>query len=109
MPTKRVFICSPLSGNVERNMRRAEIYCRFAFDEGYVPVCPHIYYPRFLDDCKRDERLIGMRYGMEEMWRCKQVWVFGENFSCGMKQEIALAKQLKIPIRYFDCDMEEIR
>ena len=108
MPTKRVYICSPLKGNIEKNMRRAETYCRFAFDEGYVPVCPHIYYPRFLDDTDKDERLMGMRYGLEAMWQCTQLWAFGERISDGMRAEIDLAKQLKIPVRYFDYDMEEI-
>ena len=108
MPTKRVYICSPLKGNVEKNMKRAEIYCRFAFDSGFVPVCPHIYYPRFLDDTDKGERAAGMRYGLEAMWQCRQLWVFGERISDGMRQEIELARQLKIPIRYFDSDMEEI-
>lgn len=107
MPTKRVFVCSPLKGNVERNMARAEIYCRFVFDEGYVPVAPHIYYPRFLDDTDKDERAAGIRYGLEEMWRCKQVWVFGR-VTDGMRAEIELAKELKISVIYFDLDMEEI-
>lgn len=107
-PTKRVFICSLLSGAIERNMKRAEIYCRFAFDSGFVPVAPHIYYPRFLDDENKIERAAGQRYGLEEMWRCKQLWVFGERISSGMKAEIDLAKELKIPVRYFDSDMEEI-
>ncbi len=108
MPTKRIFICSALAGNVERNMRRAEIYCRFAWDSGFVPVAPHVYYPRFLDDTDKDERAAGMRYGLEEMWRCKQLWAFGLKITDGMKAEIELAKQLKIPVRYFDADMEEI-
>ena len=108
MPTKRVYICSPLKGNIERNMRRAEVYCRFAFDEGYVPICPHIFYPRFLDDTDKDERAAGMHYGLQEMWQARQLWVFGANITDGMRAEIELAKQLKIPIRYFDSDMEEI-
>lgn len=108
MPTRRVYICSPLKGNMKKNMQRAEMYCRFAFEKGFVPVCPHIYYPRFLDDTDKDERLMGMRYGLEAMWQCRQVWVFGERISDGMQQEIELAKELKIPIRRFDLDMEEI-
>ena len=48
-----------------------------------------------------------MRYGLELMWQVKEVWVFGEQISEGMRAEIDLAKDLNIPIRYFDCDMEE--
>ena len=106
-PKKRVYICSPLKGNVERNMTRAKIYCRFAFDSGYVPICPHIYYPQFLDDGDKNERAAGMRYGLEDMHEAREVWVFGERISDGMRAEIELAKDLKIPVKYFDEDMEE--
>jgi hypothetical protein len=109
IPTKRVYICSPLKGNVERNISRAEIYCRFAYDSGYVPIAPHIYFPRFLNDDDKNERAAGQRYALECMWQARQLWVFGESISDGMRAEIELAKQLKIPIRYFDSDMEEIR
>ena len=108
MPTKRIFICSPLKGNVEKNVRRAEAYCRFAFDSGFVPIAPHIYFPRFLNDADKDERAAGMRYGLETMWQCKQLWAFGSRITDGMRAEIELAKELKIPVRYFDEDMEEI-
>ena len=107
-PTKRVFICSPLKGNIDKNMANAETYCRFAFDKGYVPIAPHIYYPRFLNDNDKNERKAGLRYGMEEMWRCKQLWCFGEKITEGMRAEIELAMQLQIPVKYYDEDMEAI-
>ena len=107
MPRKRVYICSPLKGNVRRNMLRARMYCRFAFDKGYVPITPHIYYPLFLDESSPKERAAGIRYGLESMWQASEVWVFGENISEGMRAEIDLAKDLKIPIRYFYSDMED--
>jgi len=90
-------------------MKRAALYCRFAYDAGFVPWAPHLYYPQFLDDGNKRERAAGMRYALESMWQCKQLWVFGLTISEGMKAEIELAAQLKIPIRYFDCDMEELK
>jgi hypothetical protein len=109
IPHKRVYICSPLAGSIERNMKRAEIYCRFAFDKGFVPIAPHIYFPRFLSDDDKNERAAGQRYGLEMMWQCKELWAFGLRITDGMRAEIELAKQLKIPIRYFYDDMEEIK
>lgn len=106
-PTKRVYICSPLKGNIEQNMRNAEAYCRFAFKSGFVPIAPHIYYPRFLHDTDEFERAAGRRYGLEEFWRCNQLWVFGDERSEGMKAEIELASILEIPIRYFTNNLEE--
>jgi len=107
MPTKKVYICSPYKGNTERNTARARTYCRFAFDEGFVPVAPHLYFPQFLDDSDKDERAAGLRYGLEQLWQCREVWVFGLVISDGMRAEIELANDLKIHVRYFDEDMEE--
>lgn len=107
IPSKRVYICSPLKGNINRNVFNARMYCRFAFDKGYVPIAPHIYYPQFLDESSAKERAAGIRYGLELMWQASEVWVFGEYISEGMQAEIDLAKDLKIPIKYFYSDMEE--
>lgn len=107
VPSKRVYICSPYQGNTERNAMRARLYCRFAYESGFVPIAPHIYFTQFLDDSDKNERAAGIRYGLEQLWQCREVWVFGERISDGMRAEIELAKDLKIPIRYFDSDMVE--
>lgn len=107
IPSRRVYICSPLKGNIEKNTVRARIYCRFAFEQDFVPVAPHIYYPQFLDDSNKDERAAGLKYGLEQLWQCREVWVFGSRISEGMRAEIELASDLKIPVRYFDEDMVE--
>lgn len=107
-PTKLVYICSPLKGDIEPNRAKARIYCRFAFNKGYLPVAPHIYFTQFLNEHNKEERVAGLEYGLEIVRQCKQLWVFGERISEGMKAEIALAKELRLPIRYFDSDMEEI-
>ena len=41
-----VYVCSPYSGDVEANTEAARRYCRFAVDKGYIPVAPHLLYPR---------------------------------------------------------------
>ena len=107
MPTKRVFICSPFKADIKKNTKNAQMYCRFAFEQGYVPIAPHLYYPQFLDEFDDDERAIGIRYGLETMWQARELWVFGENISSGMRTEIELAKELKIRVRYFNYNMEE--
>ena len=107
IPSKRVYICSPMKGETEKNMTRARLYCRFAYDKGFVPVCPHIYFPQFLDDGNKDERAAGIRYGLEQMWQCRELWVFGASISTGMAAEIELAKDLEIPVKYFDGYMVE--
>jgi hypothetical protein len=106
-PTKRVYICSPLKGRIETNIKRAQKYCRFAYNEGYVPIAPHLYFPQFLDDDEKDERAAGLRYGMEAMWTYVELWCFGKHITTGMKAEIELAMDLGIPVRYFNESMEE--
>ncbi len=108
MPTKRVYICSPFKADIKKNTVNTQHYCRFAFEQGYVPIAPHIYFPQFLDEYDEDERAAGLRYGLEWMWQTRELWVFGEYISEGMRNEIQLAKELKIHIRYFTTDMEEI-
>ena len=107
MPTKRIYVCSPLRGNGEANRQRACLYCRFAYDKGFVPIAPHIYFQQFLDYTNGHERNAGRRYGMECMWMVIAVWVFGE-VTEGMKDEIDLAEDLQIPVKYFTADMEEL-
>lgn len=107
-PSKFVYICSPLRGNVEANMAKARIYCRFAYDNGFVPLCPHIYFPQFLDDEKPKERADGLLYGLYLTQKCEQLWVFGSYISMGMEAEIKLAKSTGIPVRYFNESLEEI-
>jgi hypothetical protein len=111
IPHKRVYVCSPFRGDLLRNIENARDYCRFAYDAGFVPIAPHLYFPQFLDECDLDERAAGMRYGLEQLWQCREVWVFGESITVGMRAEIDLAKDLKIPVRYFDenCVEEEAR
>jgi len=107
-PTKLVYICSPLKGDIDRNRAKARIYCRFAFDKGYLPVSPHIYFTQFLNEYNKEERAVGLKYGLDIVKQCKQLWVFGERISEGMKAEIEIAKELRLPICYFDSNMEEI-
>ena len=101
---KYVFICSPLSGDIEGNMDNARKYCALAIRRGFVPFAPHIYFPQFLDDSIPAERNIGL--AAAKMWvsLCEEMWVFGPYISEGMSGEIELAKRSGISIRYFNFD-----
>lgn len=108
IPTEPVYICSPFKGDIALNRAKARVYCRFAFEKGYLPIAPHLYFPQFLDEDSKEERAAGLRYGLDIIRRCKQMWVFGKRSSDGMKAEIIAAKALGLIIRYFDGDTEEI-
>jgi len=95
-----VFICSPLKGDVEANINNAKQYARDAVLSGYIPVAPHVYFTSFLDDSKLDERQLGINCGSELLKYCNEVWVYGSTITDGMRQEINIANNLSIPVKF---------
>ena len=103
-----VYICSPYAGDIETNADNARKYSRFAMEQGFIPIAPHLLFPQFLDENNPHERKLGLHFGNVLQDRCSQIWVFGETISNGMNAEIERAKRKKQTIRYFNEDMEEI-
>lgn len=97
-----VFICSPYKGDIEVNTSRAKRYGRFAVTKKQVPIIPHLMYPRFLDEDNPYERAMGLEMGLILLSKCQEIWVFGSRISKGMEIEIEMAKDMNIPIRYYD-------
>ena len=104
----KVYIVSPFAGDIPYNIKQARKYCRCAAKKQRIPLASHLIYPQFLNDNDYRERELGLMFGLALMKCCKEVWVFGDERSNGMKKEIEEAKWLKKPIRYFSVDMEEI-
>jgi len=103
-----VYICSPLSGDVERNQANARKYCRYAVDTGCIPIAPHIYFTQFMSDDTEKERNLAMFMDIVLLSKCAELWVFGEMVSRGMAMEIEKAKRKGQPIRYFTEDCKEV-
>jgi hypothetical protein len=104
-----VFICSPLAGDVERNLENARQYSRFAVDQGAIPFAPHLLFPQFMDDGNKSQRELGIFFGMVLLGKCDEMWVFGGSPSHGMKLEIAKAQKRGLPIRYFSDQCWEVK
>ena len=104
-----VYICSPYSGDTEVNTEAARRYSRFAVDSGYIPIAPHLLFTKFLDDDKPIERRLGLFFGNVMMSKCSEVWVFGNNISDGMKDEIERAKRKNYRLRYFTENFQEVK
>lgn len=105
-----VYICSPYSETITKNVKRARKFCHFALDIGAIPLAPHLLYPQFMDDENLKERYLTthtINYVL--MGKCSEVLVFGDFISKGMEREIALAEKRKMKIRYFTNEMEEIQ
>ena len=102
-----VYICSPYSGDTERNIENAKKYSRFAVDRNYLPITPHIYFTQFMDDDIPEERNTAIFMNRVLLSKCVELWVFGSVISRGMKGEIRRAKQKHMKIRYFTEELEE--
>ncbi len=103
-----VYICSAYSGDVTANMEKARKYCRFALEQGQIPLAPHLLYPQFMKDDDLAERELAIFMDLVLLGKCQELWVFGDRISKGMKTEIEVSKRRKQKIRYFGCNCEEV-
>jgi hypothetical protein len=97
-----VYICSPFSGDVARNIENARKYCKYAVGKGVMPIAPHLLFPQFLDDNCPVEREKGLTFGLALLEKVDELWVFGSHQSEGMRREIEKANMDGIPIIYID-------
>ena len=104
-----IYVCSPYAGDIQRNVADARRYCRFAVEQGYIPIAPHLLFPQFLDDSDERERELGLFFGNALMSKCAEVWVFGSIISPGMAAEIKRAKWKDYRLRYFNENCEEVQ
>lgn len=103
-----VYICSPYSGDVAGNVKNARRYCRFAFEQGCIPIAPHLLFTQFLDDSNLKERELGLHFGNVLMSQCREVWVFGNSVSQGMDAKIRRARWKNYRLRFFDNALREV-
>lgn len=103
-----VYVCSPYSGDTLKNTENARRYSRFAFEQGRIPIAPHLLFTQFLDDHNPIEREMGMHFGNVLMSLCREVWVFGDIISPGMDAEIRRARWKNYRLRFFTNDLEEV-
>lgn len=104
-----VYICSPLSGDMEGNQEKARAYCRFAVDTGYIPIATHIYFPQFMNEQSSRERNLALVMDTVLLTKCAELWVFGDIISRGMSVEIEKARRKGLPIRYFTKNCMEVQ
>ena len=105
---KLVYICSPYRGDKEKNTERAKRYCRMADIYSELPIAPHLFFTTYLNDDSFMDRTSGMLMGLELLKYCSEVWIFCNELSEGMIKEIKRAKELNIPLKFFNAEMEEI-
>lgn len=97
---KMVYICSPLRGNLDRNITNAVSYSKHAAGQGVLPLAPHTIFTQYLNDLIPAERQQGLTMGLELLARCDELWVYGSLISEGMRAEIQYAKEHSMPIKF---------
>lgn len=103
-----VYICSPLSGDVEANTEKARAFCRYALEQGQIPLAPHLLFPQFMNDDVPAERELAIFMDVVLLGKCSELWVLGETVSAGMQTEIDVAKKRRQPIRWFNSEFQEV-
>ena len=96
-----VFLCSPYSGDIERNERYARAALADSLARGEAPIAPHLLYTQLgvLRDDVPDERERGMAAGREILVSCDLVAAYVDlGISKGMESELALARGLKMRV-----------
>ena len=86
-----VYICSKYRGDIEANTKKARQYCRYALNQGCVPIAPHLLFPQFMDE--ESERELAMEADLQILSRCDEIWICGDEISAGMAAEAAFAKE----------------
>ncbi len=95
---KKVYVCAPLGGNIEQNLKKVKTYTEYALRCGTALVVPH-FYAECLDDNNPKDREVGLAAGMSLLWLCDEVWVFGDTVTDGMRAELKFCKNLNIRVR----------
>lgn len=104
---KTTYVCSKYRAKNEVEMQQhimdAVEACRKVHERGNIPIAPHLYWPRFLDDNDPQDRDYGIAAGLEALKRCDEMIVIirqegpeEEWISQGMQAEIAAAAKMGI-------------
>ncbi|HEM6178989.1 TPA: hypothetical protein U2D36_000802 [Streptococcus suis] len=103
-----IYICAPYRGDVAKNIEDAIRYAEFAYQQGNVPITPHLFFP-FLNEEKEEHRQDALAMDLILLGKCQEVWVFGSEITEGMQVELAVSKRRRQTIRYFSKDCKEVQ
>lgn len=106
--TNGVCVQSLFGGHAVQNTAQAKKYSRFAYEQGAIPMTPHLLYPQFMCDENPAECSDAMHFNYVFLGNCSELWVFGSRVSDGMAHEIGIAKKRKLTIRWFNESCEEV-
>lgn len=98
-----VYVCAPFSGEVIKNKEKAIKCARFVFEQGRIPITPHLLFPFLSDETNREDAL---SMDIRILKKCDEIWVFGENITSGMKEEIECASEYSIIVKFINAEVD---
>ena len=101
---KWVYVCHPYSDDPINNALAVLEICKRLGDQ-YILQAPQIYLGMYIDEATR--RDLAMDICLHLVSRCDYLVIFGNTISLGMKDEIALAHRLGIPVLRGEHELKE--
>lgn len=99
---KVVYICSRYAGDIETNVAWAIKYSQFVYRKGYLPICVHTFLDKVTGLSEAEHREELLKVGLDFVKICDELWIFEKDgISSGMKNEIKLAQELKMKIKWY--------
>ena len=92
---KKIYVCAPLGQDVPKELIEAKRYYDYVLKKDSVPVGPHAYAVMF-GIKNREEKKRMHRAGMSLLWFCDEVWVFGDECTEDMQEELQFCKNMKL-------------
>lgn len=115
MNNKRVYVISRYHADTKEettfNENVARYFCREIASDGNIPVAPHLFFPRFLDDFDSTERAFGLYAAKRELAMSNEylLVIVDGIISKGMWEEMQYLEKLGIKGRIVTRTKEEIK
>lgn len=105
IPTRRVFVSHPVSGNVEENLVIITKICREIHSQNVLPIFPSFTTRRYLTPEPVDRELAAIQiYTYLSSGLANEIWFYGDKLTEGMERELKIA--LLFGLRVFGMSTE---
>lgn len=99
---KVVYICHPISGDIENNIKKVIQICREVnlTEPDVTPFVPYLSDLYALDDSKPEERERGFKnnFNLLKKGFIDEIWLYGDRISNGMRAEINVCYEFGIKV-----------
>lgn len=102
MKRPMAYVTAAWSNNEFENTENAAKYCRAIYEAGFMPMCPLLFVPLFINDEIPQEHKDGIDIGRDMLRRSHVLIVCGTVVDESVKNDIAVAERLQITATTLD-------